>query len=414
MGGSPQRQEAGTTAPARSMGPRPRGRHSVIGGLALLSLAMACGSRTGLTPGGDGGDGSPPRTRDGAFRDSATAAPDGRASDGDRPWCVPACGEQVCGRDPICGESCGSCPDGQACLPAGQCAPLRWTSVASPTDGWLRDVWASGPSDLWVVGGSISAGEGPPAVILHFDGERWSWVDPPVVTPIKALWGIARDDVWAVGDEGAILHFTGDRWEVIPSGTRAGLETIWGARSEDLWVGGYDSGGVLLHREGSSFRAVDSPAPVAIHSDIWGARPRDFWILTAPSGGTATTIVHNQDGGWATPYRTRGGVNALWGLAERNIWAVGDSGAIHHFDGRWSVAAERAPGLPSLYDVWGNARDDVWATGWGTILHFDGRRWSPIESPAVEGIFGVVGTGAHDVWAVGKHGVILHYAPVAD
>jgi len=37
--------------------------------------------------------------------------------------CVPQCGQRECGPDPVCGRSCGVCPDGERCN-AGFCEPL--------------------------------------------------------------------------------------------------------------------------------------------------------------------------------------------------------------------------------------------------------------------------------------------------
>jgi hypothetical protein len=38
------------------------------------------------------------------------------------PSCVPVCGTRNCGVDPVCGASCGTCPDGQICTPLNFCA----------------------------------------------------------------------------------------------------------------------------------------------------------------------------------------------------------------------------------------------------------------------------------------------------
>lgn len=37
--------------------------------------------------------------------------------------CVPNCGAQNCGLDPVCGASCGSCSNGNICSPTGTCTP---------------------------------------------------------------------------------------------------------------------------------------------------------------------------------------------------------------------------------------------------------------------------------------------------
>lgn len=40
---------------------------------------------------------------------------------GDSGACVPACGARVCGMDPVCNTSCGSCAPDKDCTPQGQC-----------------------------------------------------------------------------------------------------------------------------------------------------------------------------------------------------------------------------------------------------------------------------------------------------
>ena len=41
------------------------------------------------------------------------------------PSCTPACGDRVCGPDPVCGESCGSCSSPNTCNSEGQCECIK-------------------------------------------------------------------------------------------------------------------------------------------------------------------------------------------------------------------------------------------------------------------------------------------------
>ena len=47
------------------------------------------------------------------------------------PSCTPACGDRVCGPDPVCGESCGSCGTDAACDSDGKCIPtgFEWVRI---------------------------------------------------------------------------------------------------------------------------------------------------------------------------------------------------------------------------------------------------------------------------------------------
>ena len=51
----------------------------------------------------------------------------------------------------------------------------------------------------------------------------------------------------------------------------------------------------------------------------------------------------------------------------------------------------------------------VGAVGW--IIHFDGTRWTDMTSPTTNTFWGVWGTAADNVYAVGENGTILHYGP---
>jgi hypothetical protein len=116
------------------------------------------------------------------------------------------------------------------------------------------------------------------------------------------------------------------------------------------------------------------------------------------------------------------GLQDIWGISTADIFAVGGSGRIRHFDGdSWS-------GMDSgttfnLLAVWGSAFDDVYAVGFnnqttqrGIILHYDGVSWSEVQHGQTDTYFrDVWGLASDDVFVVGgiegfgTPGVILHY-----
>ncbi|WP_164012480.1 hypothetical protein [Pyxidicoccus trucidator] len=55
-----------------------------------------------------------------------------------------------------------------------------------------------------------------------------------------------------------------------------------------------------------------------------------------------------------------------------------------------------------LFGVWGSSATDVWAVGaGGTLIHWDGKEWTPFSSPTNRDLRAVSGTGPTDVIAVG-------------
>jgi hypothetical protein len=99
-------------------------------------------------------------------------------------------------------------------------------------------------------------------------------------------------------------------------------------------------------------------------------------------------------------------LNSVWGFTDIDVWAVGDDGAIVHFDGsEWSLVAS---GTTLRYtSVWGAAPDDVWAVGYysdsaGAIMHYDGDAWTK-SLDTDQMLLAVGGSAADDVYAVGVH-----------
>lgn len=65
----------------------------------------------------------------------------------------------------------------------------------------------------------------------------------------------------------------------------------------------------------------------------------------------------------------------------------------------------------TLYGVWGSSETDIWAVGeGGAIVHYDGYVWSSRRSPVTKALRAVHGS-AGQVWAVGDEGTVLHLKP---
>lgn len=108
-------------------------------------------------------------------------------------------------------------------------------------------------------------------------------------------------------------------------------------------------------------------------------------------------------------YALRGNdLYALWGAAPDDVFAVGDTGTIQHFDGeKWALMD--CPVVADLRDVWGTSGTDVYAVGWeSTILHYDGEKWSEM-SVNVDGaaLFEICGFPDGEIIIVGRYGTNL-------
>jgi hypothetical protein len=112
-----------------------------------------------------------------------------------------------------------------------------WSKVDSGVTSPLSGVWSAGPDAAYAVG---------PLAFLRWDGRSWRPVsdDPNVAIGLRAVWGSSRDDVWAVGTDGAMVHLQNGQVTRAERVTQSHLVSLWGSAPDDIWAGGE---GVLLH-----------------------------------------------------------------------------------------------------------------------------------------------------------------------
>jgi hypothetical protein len=99
----------------------------------------------------------------------------------------------------------------------------------------------------------------------------------------------------------------------------------------------------------------------------------------------------------------------IWGTAYNNIFAVGESGTILHYEiSSWSSVNSQTTN--DLYNIWGYTGTDVFSVGEsGTIAHFNGTSWNSIDSDTTSDLYDVWGTNGSDVFMVGESGTICHF-----
>jgi hypothetical protein len=106
---------------------------------------------------------------------------------------------------------------------------------------------------------------------------------------------------------------------------------------------------------------------------------------------------------------TTSNLSSVWGASASDVFAVGASGTILHYNGSaWSVMASGT--TENLKGVWGSSGNDVFAVGInGTILRYDGTSWNSMTSGTTNQLNGVWGNSSSDVIAVGDCMTIIHF-----
>jgi hypothetical protein len=299
----------------------------------------------------------------------------------------------------------------------------RGPAVRPGTVRFLDGVAATSARSAWAVGGTVPPApvDSPPSytLILHWNGRAWKRVPAPSPGVGASLFGVAAASArhaWAVG------------WTDASSQTPAEM--------------------VILHWNGTRWRALRSPAPVyEFLTGVAATTAGRAWVVGAPTDATAGSTNAVILGWNGTRWRQaplpkaavdNGELNGVAAVSARDAWAVGNTYGgqllIFHWNGtRW----KRVPN-PSgtsggwLGDVAAVTARDAWAVGATAsgkplIVHWNGTAWKRVPVPAgvthdycldggADALEGVAATSERNAWVVGctggRHGakiLILHW-----
>jgi hypothetical protein len=298
--------------------------------------------------------------------------------------------------------------------------------LPSPSSGSfasLAGVAATATTDAWAVGfdsvrplGSTSANQ--QALILHWDGVRWTQVAAPAVgsfVNLRAVAATSTTEAWAVGSytspggsQALILHWDGSSWTQIP-GPAGELGAVAASSPSNVWAVGATRKfrTLIMHWNGRVWSRVPSPSrtPEGLSDFLNGVAigpGNTAWAVGEISCGCGpgNSLIERWNGhSWrVVPGPSAGGSPALdsvVSISARDAWAVGTSGsgdgptrtAILHWNGRaWKRVAGPSPGryaglaglaLMSVRDIWavGGTSDRTRTHPTTVALHWNGRTW---------------------------------------
>ncbi|MEZ4376176.1 MAG: hypothetical protein R3B07_35550 [Polyangiaceae bacterium] len=272
--------------------------------------------------------------------------------------------------------------------------------------GGSAGVSGSGGEVITAAACPAAATSAPPSV-GHCNADGFCFENPiPLSTIVHGVFGVSADDVWATGEDNAILHYDGSTWSVRDFGFRGvSMNGAWGASSNDVWlVGGfYSNYGYLQHWDGSqlSETSLTDAALLAVH----GISAGDIWAV-----GKSGAVKHYDGAAWrpvTTPATTD-----LYGVrAFGSDVFIGGKGTFFRLNGAGSSNIQ-IPADTDVVSLWGTSADDVFVgaatSADGALLHWDGSTLSELGR-TTSPITSVSGAGAGDVWVATKLGQTLHY-----
>ncbi len=265
-----------------------------------------------------------------------------------------------------------------------------WTAMASGTTDDVTAVWGSGANNVFATtryGDTIGH-------VLHFDGTEWSGVYGGQ-EGLRDIWGSGPGDVFAVGDAGTIMHFDGVDWTETPDVTTRKLYGVWGSSADDVFaVGEWTE---IQHYDGSAWTRISSELTYANLEDVWGSGPNDVFAV-----GESGTILR-YDGSFWSKMATGFTENCLsiWGLGPNDVLVGCDGGKVLSYDGSsWSVT--NTPTAIGLLDIWYSGSSDGFAVDGSRFLQFyDGSSWSSQVINGDATLQCVWGSGPNDVYVGG-------------
>lgn len=138
---------------------------------------------------------------------------------------------------------------------------------------------------------------------------------------------------------------------------------------------------------------------------VWGSASNDVFAV-----GDGGTIVHYNGSAWSVmTSNTFVTLNGVWGSAGNDVYAVGYGGTVVHYDGSTWTATSTGYGF-DLWDIWGTSASNIYAVGsFGQIYHYDGNTWTVMTSNTGNELRGIWGTSSNDIFAVGAIGTVVHY-----
>jgi len=139
----------------------------------------------------------------------------------------------------------------------------NWQPMSSNTSEVLIDVWGSGPSDIFAVGGG--------GTIIHFDGVSWERMPTDTDVQFQAVSGTGPDDVWAVGPYGEIHHYDGIEWTKVESGSETTLFGVHATAPNEVFAVGEQA--TILRYDGDTWEPMKTPTFGRLRKQRLRSRP---------------------------------------------------------------------------------------------------------------------------------------------
>jgi len=313
----------------------------------------------------------------------------------------------------------GIAPDGVA-FP-GRCAALTCTvdgvcEEDAPTGvSRIGGIWGSGPSDVYVVGAE--------GLLVRFDGQKWTKINPGTTAALHDVWGSGPSDVFVVGVSGTVLRYDGVTWKAMASGTKASLRSVWGSGPTRVFaVGKGDTGSVGLRYDGTKWSEVTALAQHRVTlTDVTGVGEKRAVAVGYYYDGNKYNMAQQVacklvSGAWTCSGPQAGGeVFAAWLMPAGGSYLVGTCckdklkcGGMIQTQGHDFCSPGTLDRAVQYHAVWGRGPSDIRIAGAGGILiHYEGTKEWFKQTSGTTTLLRALWGDQKDLLVGGNYGVLL-------
>lgn len=152
---------------------------------------------------------------------------------------------------------------------------------------------------------------------------------------------------------------------------------------------------------------------------VWGSAADDVYVVGGGLGNGNPGFVSRYNGTvWNDiDVDTNATLWWAWGPGPETVFFTGEAGTILKRQGGTNTVMTTPRSDVTIFGLWGSDADDVWAVGGdpfadlGVIWRKEGDAWIDATPDGYQdsAIYKVWGSSASDVWFVGLRGLLLHY-----
>jgi hypothetical protein len=237
---------------------------------------------------------------------------------------------------------------------------------------WINVIRGTSADDIWLIT-NASINHVQERLVFHFDGNQWTNVTAKIPARARdSIYPINKNNVWAVGRQGAIAHFDGQSWTAhdIPNYYYDLIDVF--ARPKDVWIAA--AGPSVIHYDGKKWTELNPPelADTSVHV-LWGT---DEQVLIPVNPKTPPARMARFDGNlWMAEPIGPGGVTLIHGSSQSDIWALSRRNQGYHYDGTSWIRVSTLERVP-MWSLSVAGPDRAYAVGDdGIILKWDGKSW---------------------------------------